>query len=103
MFGCLLRPPQWRAILLARWWTWTVPARRVTGVCPLRSVMNERETSVKRSRVLMSATTLVGCCLVGASLTGFAVVDDAPGDMSVVDDDLEGMTLVAGGEVYNAD
>lgn len=51
----------------------------------------------------MSATALVASCLVGASLTGFAAADDAPADLSVVDDDLEGMTLVAGGEVYNAD
>src|SRR4051794_5516097 len=45
------------------------------GMCPLRSVMNERETSVKKSRVLLSAATLAATCIIGASLTGFAALD----------------------------
>src|SRR3954471_20645957 len=45
------------------------------GRGPLRSVMNERETSVKKSRVLMSAATLAATCIIGASLTGFAALD----------------------------
>ncbi|MEV8214639.1 hypothetical protein [Leifsonia sp. NPDC077715] len=58
---------------------------------------------MKKSRVFMSATALVASCILGAGLTGFAAADDPPEDLSVVDDDLEGLTLVAGGEVYNAD
>lgn len=58
---------------------------------------------MRKSRVLMSATALVAACLVGGSLTGAAAPELGYASLGKVDADLQGLTLVAGGEVYDSD